>query len=156
VDASSDAGQPVPDCCPQCGGTIALSSSSPAEDVVCPHCAQALWFVRKSQGGSVILTFLPGLRTGSESALRMDEVFAAIGESSQVVVNVSRLRLVNSLFLSMLVRLHLRLESANARLKICGLRPEGLDVFRATRLDHLLDVCPDEQTALGSFGRRCS
>jgi anti-anti-sigma factor len=86
-----------------------------------------------------------------ESVDQVDDVVAAIGNSRRVVVNLSRLRSVSASFLGMLVRLHRRLVSTQAALKICGLRRESLEVFHVTKLDKVLSIHYNEQNALKSF-----
>ena len=110
-----------------------------------------MWFVRRSVDGVVVLTFLPGLVTGSEGLQRIDEVVSAFGGSSRVVVNLSRLRFVSSMFLGMLVVLHKRVVLVKGELKICGIQPEASVVFKITRLDKVFDIRDDEQSALASF-----
>ncbi len=137
--------------CPQCGQPVTIQASGPAEEFPCPHCGHLLWFLGKRLDGVVILTFLPGLITGQESIERVDEVVAATGDAPRVLLDFSLLRFLSSLFLGMLIRLHLRMASAQRALKVCGLRSEAREVFRVTRLDQVFDLCTDQQSALDSF-----
>jgi anti-anti-sigma factor len=138
----------VPNCCPACGGEVAVEASSRAGDTPCPHCGHLLWFVRKSAGAAVVLTFLPGLMAGSESVARINEVLAACGDFSRVVLNLSPLRFLSSMFLAMLVVLHKRVSSAGGTMTICGVQPNAAEVFRITKLDTIFHICRDEQSAL--------
>ena len=138
-------------CCPQCGGQVTIKVSGPAEESPCPHCGKMVWFVRREVDGIVILTFLPGLIAGRESIDRVDEVTAAMGDSSRIVLDVSVLRFLSSLFLGMLIRLHLRVASAKKTMKICGLRPEAFEVFKVTKLDGVFDLHAELETALKGF-----
>lgn len=137
--------------CPQCGKQVAIPVQNAAEEFPCPHCRRLLWFVRKDADGSAILVFLPGLVIGRESIDRVEEVIAATGGSSRVLLDFSRLRFLSSLFLGMLIRVHLRMASAHRALKICGLRPEAREVFRVTKLDQVFDLHADQPSALKSF-----
>lgn len=142
----------TPDSCPFCGHAVIVEPASiPAKDAPCPHCGELLWFVRKMPGDAVILTFLPGLMTGSESVERIDEVVSAIGDCPRVVLNLSHLHFVASMFLGMLVVLHKRVVSAKGTLKICGVQPEALTVFKLTKLDTVFAIYEDERSALRSF-----
>jgi anti-anti-sigma factor len=140
----------TPYCCPACGGEVVVGPSSRAGDAPCPHCGHLLWFVRKSAGAAAVLTFLPGLMAGSESVTRINEVLAACGDFSRVVLDLSPLRFLSSMFLAMLVVLHKRVVSAGGTLRICGVQPDAAKVFKITKLDTIFDLCPDEQTALQS------
>jgi anti-anti-sigma factor len=142
----------TPDSCPVCGHVLIVEPTSvPAKDAPCPQCGRVLWFVRKTVGDAVILTFLPGLMVGSESLERINEVSSAIGDFPRVVLNLSHLHFVASMFLGMLIVLHKRAVSAKGKLKICGVQPEVLAVFKATQLDSVLAICQDERSALESF-----
>ena len=136
--------------CPACGGQVFINPAGAVGDSPCPHCRWLLWFVTRSVDDVVVLTFLPGLLAGSESAGRVDEVLSAAGKPPRLVLNLSRLRVVSSLFLGMLVGLHKRVTEAQGAMRICGLEPFVLETLRTTKLDTLLAICDDEQTAVAS------
>ena len=150
MDTPSRTPEGVPNCCPACGGEVHLDPSSPLGDVPCPHCGHLLWFLKKSIDDVVILTFLPGLTSGSESFERVDEVSSMLGASPRLILNLFHLRIVSSMFLGMLVVLHRRVLTANGTLKLCGLRPEAAAAFKVTRLDMIFDIHDDEQDAMES------
>jgi anti-anti-sigma factor len=135
--------------CPACGGEVNLELSVSDDEVPCAECGRVLWFVRKPINDVVLLTFLPGLLSGSESARRVDEVFSAVGDSSRVVLNLARLRVVSSMFLGMLAVLRQKTEAAGVEMKLCGVAPAVLDVLNVAKMDGLFDICDDEQAALG-------
>lgn len=137
--------------CPACGRELTIQPSSLAEDSPCPHCGRPLWFLRQSVQGITVLTFLPGQICEWESVDQVDDVIVAIGDSRRVIVNLARLRSVSAAFLGMLVRLHRRMVSAQAALKICGLRRESLEVFKMTKLDKVLSIHYNEENAFKSF-----
>jgi anti-sigma B factor antagonist len=151
MEASFEVIENAPNCCPACGNELTIQPSSRAEDSPCPHCGRPVWFLRQSVDGITVLSFLPGQICEWESVDRVDDVIAAIGNSQRVIVNLSRLRSVSAAILGMLVRLHRRLVSAQAALKICGLRRESLEVFKMTKLDKVLSIHYNEQNALKSF-----
>jgi anti-sigma B factor antagonist len=68
-----------------------------------------------------------------------------------LVLNLSRMRVVSSMLLGMLVVLYRRMLAANGAVKLCGLRADTRDVFRTTKLDRVFEIYEDEQTALNSF-----
>ena len=141
-----------PEFCPFCGTVVIVGPASiPARDAPCPKCGHLLWFVRKSVNNVAILTFLPGLMAGSESIERVGEVISAIGDAPRVVLNLSHLSFIASMFLGMLVILHKRVVSANGVLKICGVQPEAAVVFKVTKLDTVFAIYADEQSALETF-----
>ncbi len=151
MDVSFESIESAPNCCPACGGEVTIQPSGPTGDFPCPHCGHVVWYLRRSIEGVTILTFLPGQMCEWESVDQVDDVIAAIGNSSRVVVNLSRLRSVSASFLGMLVRLHRRMATAQAALRICGVRRESLQVFKVTKLDRILSIHYNEQNALNSL-----
>lgn len=137
----------IPDCCPACGKEVTTES----KEAPCPYCDRPLWFLRRTMGDVVILTFLPGPITGSEGFDRFREVLAAFSNASRVVLNLAHLPFIGSVFLGMLVTLRKRLMTANGELKICGVQPLTSAVFKVTKLDTLFDICVDERSALEGF-----
>jgi anti-anti-sigma factor len=137
--------------CPACGKSITAEPLASAGDAPCPHCNHLLWFVRRSQDGVVVLTFLPGLMLASESRERIDDVSDAMQGSSQIILDLSQLQILSSIFLGLLVALHRRVEAAEGKLKICGLQPDVREVFKMTKLEELLDIREDEQDARAGF-----
>jgi anti-anti-sigma factor len=102
-------------------------------------------------GDVVVLTFLPGLMMSSESLDRVDEVKAAIGGVPRVIINLAPIHFLSSIFLGLLVAIHRQMESAKGSLRVCGVQPDNREVFRITKLEQMLTLCDDEQSALESF-----
>jgi anti-sigma B factor antagonist len=141
----------IANCCPECNEAITNDPLAEAGDSPCPRCGHLLWFVRRSSDGVVILTFLPGLMLSSESDERIDEVLAAIGEATRVLIDLSQVHILSSIVLGMLVGLHRRMEAKEGALRICSLQPDVGEVFKMTKLDSILDIRPDEQDAMEEF-----
>lgn len=139
------------DCCPACGGEVVVEFLDPSGDNPCPHCRRVLWFLRRSRDGVVTLTFLPGLMSGSEAMERVHEVQEAAASSSRLILNLSPMRLISSMFLGMLVVLYRRTVAANGKVRVCGITREIRDVFEVTKLDKVFDIDEDEQSSLDSF-----
>ncbi len=142
----------TPDFCPLCDHVVTVGSPSvPAKDAPCPHCGELLWFVRKTVGEAVVLTFLPGLMAGSESLERSDEVLTAVGDYPRIVLDLSHLSFVASVFLGMLVVLHKRMTAAGRTLLLCGIQPEPAVVFKLTKLDTVFAIRDNVRRALESL-----
>ncbi len=152
MDTASRTADGPADRCPACRGRVLIERLDRDGDTPCPHCGRLLWFVRRRRKGAVLLTFLPGLQSGSEPMERIRQVHEAVADSARVIVNLSHMRLVSSLFLGMLVVLHRRIVARKGTMTLCGLAPDTLDAFRVTNLDKVFDIVADEQTALGSLG----
>jgi stage II sporulation protein AA (anti-sigma F factor antagonist) len=108
--------------------------------------------VRKPLGEVVILTFFPGPTITLDSIERVNLVTSAAGDLSRVVINLSHLQVIPTVFLGMLVALHHRAAKIGGKLKLCGLRPELLPTLKVAILNHMFDIHDDEQSALASFG----
>jgi anti-anti-sigma factor len=134
--------------CPCCDN--AIGTSPPLGDEPCPLCGRSLWFVKKEVDEAVILVFLPGLKSGSEGEKGADDVLSAAGDQDVVVIDLSRLRLLSSSFLGLLVALHNQLQAANRQLKICGVSSDAYESLQTTNLSDFLEVYEDERAALAS------
>jgi anti-anti-sigma regulatory factor len=141
----------IPNHCPACGKEIVLPSLQPPGDTACPHCGHLLWFVKKCRGGVVIVTFLPGLASGMEAVLRVDEVLAALGNSSRLVLNLCHLRIMSSMFLAMLTVIHRKMVLIDGAFRLCGLQRNSREALGATKLDTIWTAYEDEQSAVEGF-----
>jgi len=139
------------DCCPACGKELLAELLDEAGDTCCPHCQHLLWFLRRCSNGALVLTFLPGLMSGSEAMERVQDVYEAVAHSSRVILNLSCMRLVSSMFLGMLVALQKKVVAVNGTVKLYGLHAETLEVFRVSKLDWVFDIYENEQEARDSF-----
>jgi len=137
--------------CPFCGAGSAIDLPGAEEDTACPGCGRLLWFVRKPRDEVAVLIFLPGLISGSESLSRLPEVTSAIGSASRIALDLSRLRVITSMFLGMLVSLQKSVVGTGGTLKLFGVSPGQREVFRATKLDTVFSIYGDESSALASF-----
>ena len=143
---ASQSPQGVPNACPYCGARSVVDLSHAEEDTPCPGCGRLLWFVRKPMDEVAVLIFLPGLASGSES-LPVDEVISAAAGASRIAVDVSRLRVMTSMFLGMLVSLQRNVVAAQGTLRIFGVSSGHREVFRTTKLDTVFNIHGDEQSA---------
>lgn len=62
-----------PEVCPWCGQKLTVRPETLTGDVPCRQCGRVLWFVRRTVGDAVILTFLPGSTVNSESLERVEK-----------------------------------------------------------------------------------
>ena len=69
----------------------------------------------------------------------------------RLVVNFSRVHYMGSTLLGTLIRLNKRAIENKGHLKLCALNPPVKTLFTLLKLDLILDIYPDEQSALDSF-----
>ena len=75
-----------------------------------------------------------------ESVPQQDQV-------SCVIVDCSNVDFLHTVGISKLVSLHVRLHKAGGRLALCGLKIRLAELFTTLRLDQLLEIHPDVDTA---------
>jgi anti-sigma B factor antagonist len=67
---------------------------------------------------------------------------------TRMVLDFRNVEALSSEALARLFSLKKKLAAAGGSLKLCGIRPELLEVFRITRLDTVLEILPDLPAAL--------
>jgi len=126
--------------CLSCGNELAIDPALVSGDVPCPHCNQLLWFLKRSVDETVVLACLPGDIASTECVERIEEVVSAMGDASCLILNLGHMRVVVSLFLSMLVELDKKSRFAGRAVKLCGLSVDVAKVFAITKLDAKLSI----------------
>ena len=150
ADASGSA-QGLPVTCPYCGAGSTIDLPGAEEDTPCAGCGRLLWFVRKPKDEVAVLIFLPGLISGSESLPRVNEVTSVMRDASRIALDLSRLRVMTSMFLGMLVSLQKTVAGTGGTLRLFGVSPGQREIFRTTKLDALFSIHADEASAMASF-----
>lgn len=69
----------------------------------------------------------------------------------RLILDFSRLRFLSSMMLGLLVDTWRRLKDYGGRMRICGLQPNLMRVFRVTHLDRIFEFSPDCDDALEAF-----
>lgn len=72
----------------------------------------------------------------------------------KVVLDFGAVTYMSSAALGMLISFQKAIASKGGRLKLAGVRPAIMEVFRITNLDKVFDIHSGEQTALQAFARR--
>ena len=83
-----------------------------------------------------------------------EELFGLVDQRDvrKLVLDFSKVQLLSSAMLGVLLNLKTRTETAKGRVVICCLRRELRDVFRLARLDKMFSFYDSEEDALASFG----
>jgi len=68
-----------------------------------------------------------------------------------MLLDFSNVEFMSSAMLGLLGQLHRKISTGHGRLKMCGIRPEILTVFKITNLDKLFSIHKDAPTALPTF-----
>jgi anti-anti-sigma factor len=85
-----------------------------------------------------------------------DDLYALLGKSEQqqVVVDFSSVKFMASAMLGKLVAMKKKCDEYRAKLKLCSVAPEILEVFKITKLNKVFDIQSDDATARKSFNKR--
>jgi anti-anti-sigma factor len=100
---------------------------------------------------------LPGLASldlsGDIDAFAEEALHSAYAEAERhgpatILLNLSRVRYINSTGIALIVGLLSRARQAQRSLAVCGLNEHYQEIFRITRLTDFVTVYPDEESAL--------
>jgi len=71
--------------------------------------------------------------------------------AQHIVVNLASVPMVDSSGIGSLIRCHSAVSAAGGKLKVVGASNTVMQAFKVTRLDRVLDLHPDEKSALASL-----
>ena len=74
-----------------------------------------------------------------------------IDNRKKLLLDFSAVSFMSSAALGKLITLYKKSHSQGSDLKLCGIRPEIIDIFSITRLDRLFDIRADESAGLVAF-----
>jgi anti-sigma B factor antagonist len=85
-----------------------------------------------------------------------DELYEILGKTdqTQVVLDFTSVKFMASAMLGKLVALQKKCVEYRAKLKLCGISPEIMEVFKITKLNKVFDIQSDEAAARKSFNKR--
>ena len=72
----------------------------------------------------------------------------------KLLVNFQYVKFMSSSMIGQIVRLHKSCKADKINLKLCGISPEILEVFKITNLTKILSIHDDEKRALKAFEKR--
>lgn len=104
--------------------------------------------VRVERSGRVLCAaFLSERVADREADMLFDEIEPMLGEAGGLIVDISRVSVLTSAGIGLLVRLHKRLRAGGGRFIVCGLSDELKELFSITCMDRLLRVERDRAAA---------
>ena len=68
-----------------------------------------------------------------------------------ILLNFGNVEFLSSAALGKLITLDRKVKTHKGRLKLCGIRPEILEVFQITKLNKVFDIRKDEPEAIAAF-----
>ena len=139
------------DYCPVCGVELAARPRWPFFNASCQQCGYLLWCCRVGAGDVVTLSVLPDVMPEHEDIERLCQVLIRSGEVARVVVDLSEVESLDSLFTARMVAFNRRIRAAQGRLVLCGLNQFLRDTLHRYKLDEyfeLVEQSPDASTGL--------
>ncbi len=108
--------------------------------------------VTRETDGAVIVDIAGRIALADGTALVRDTI-RQLGEQgkTRIVLNVSGVDFLDSAGLGELVRAHASVRSRGGQMKLVNPSKQVHDLLRMTKLDHVLEIQPDEASALNSF-----
>lgn len=101
-----------------------------------------------------IVTFLdPNIITEEEIQGVAQQLYSLVKDYGRrrLILNFAEVRRFSSVMLGVLMTIRKRVAVINGDLKLCGVRPDLLEIFTATGLDRVLTIYKDENEALSAF-----
>jgi anti-sigma B factor antagonist len=82
------------------------------------------------------------------------ELFSLVEQQNRraIVLNFDGVDFLSSAALGKLITFDRKVKGAKGRMKLCGIRPEILEVFQVTKLNKVFDIRGDEAEAISALG----
>ena len=105
------------------------------------------------EGDAHVFEFLSDNLDPAAIEAASDEIPKLIGDQNinKLVLDLSRVTFVPSRVLGVLLEVNQVLTQRKGQLRVCGLRPMILNVFKFTKLDTVLKIEPDRAAAIKSL-----
>jgi anti-sigma B factor antagonist len=71
----------------------------------------------------------------------------------KLLLNFDRVTFMSSAMIGHIMRLAQQAKDDKIKLKLCGIAPNIMEVFKLTKLDKVLEIYPTEAAALEAFGK---
>jgi anti-sigma B factor antagonist len=111
-------------------------------------------FSTRSVDGVKVLAFQQSHILDAATIDRMSASLKEVIETSaetKFLFDFDRVGYLSSNALGMLIGLHRRVMQRKGRLKLAGIHPDVMEVFRITKLDTVFDIYKDAPSAVESF-----
>jgi anti-anti-sigma factor len=106
----------------------------------------------REREGILIIDFAGSMTLGVDSAILNDRIADALKQgTSGVVLNLEKVRYIDSSWLGTIVNAFMKLSRAGGRLKLLNVPPKIMDLLVMTKLAAIFDIFTSEQDAVNSF-----
>jgi anti-anti-sigma factor len=135
---SSRTPEGTPNHCPVCGTHLRMEPSVPPGDAPCPCCGHLLWFTWEDFGDVQVIK-LTGNLLSPESLDQFSES-EAMRPGIRLVLDFSDVQYLSSADLGKLINLKKKVGAVRGKVRLRGIHPDLLEVFRITRLDQVFEI----------------
>jgi len=82
-----------------------------------------------------------------------DSILPLVEQNDRInlVIDFCNVKFLSSAVLGLLIRISKKIYESDGQLKLCGINPKILKIFKITRLNRVFDIYPDKDGALKSF-----
>ncbi|MEK7218471.1 MAG: STAS domain-containing protein [Patescibacteria group bacterium] len=80
-----------------------------------------------------------------------EEVFPLLDRGKHFVLNLAKVEFMSGAALNTFILFDRAVKKHDGKLRFCFLRPEIMEVFVITRLNHMFTICETEEDALSSM-----
>jgi anti-sigma B factor antagonist len=108
-------------------------------------------FERSEREGVAVLTLAGNLDASTAGGLKKAVVALTDGGQTRVAVELTKLTLIDSTGVGVLISLFKRARAAGGAVHFAGLSGQPKEIFRLLRLDRSLDLHPSLDVALGKL-----
>ena len=115
--------------------------------------------VKTTQSGDVLVVYFEEtkfLDTDTIERVGKELLQVTIGAASdkKMVLSFRNVRFMSSSMINKIIGLHKLCKKDKIDLRLCSMSDDILQVFKITRLDRLLNIQKDEETAIKSFDKK--
>lgn len=129
--------------CPVCGNSLPHVLAPHPFDAPCSECGNYLWCRRLADGDPIVLEAIPGRSPEPIEVERVVRSLLINGEPVRVILDLSRLELINSSFMARLIMMNRRLRDEGSAFYLRNLQPVVREIFDRARLGMALDLIDD-------------
>ena len=120
---------------------------------VAGHAEEPAGFSATTKRGEVaVFEILESRLSDANVATFKQDLDAVIAENKLILVDMNRVEYISSAILGAFAHFVKQVQAKKGALKVCSAQPVVFEVFKAMRFHKLLDVRPDREAGLASFG----
>jgi anti-anti-sigma factor len=131
--------------CPVCGNALPHLAALPPFDAPCCECGSYLWCRRRASAEGVVLEVVSGRAPEPREVARVVNSLARHGRLGPVILDLSKLAVINSSFLAALVVMKKRLQASGGTLFLCGVRPIVREIFDRIQFNRVFNIVNSEE-----------